>query len=200
MTQIQMSRYDALLRRVADLKGPGSKVNDVLEELFPVIDVENVPGELLFLMGTKVAYGGTSVNAEAASFAKIQLFNPTGSGHLLTLTKVIFSGTVSSRYVWDIKVTPETAAFNVERILDTRQGTDELPVGQIRFTLDVASPTFTATVRLLASTPYKLENENGLAILAPGTGFTIGCLTPNATMEASFYWRERVAEPSELLL
>jgi len=57
VTELQQNRYDQLLRRVGDLKGPGSKVNDVLQELFPTIDVENVPGELLFLMGTHIGLG-----------------------------------------------------------------------------------------------------------------------------------------------
>ena len=39
MSQLQQSRYDQLLRRVGDLKGPGSKVNDVLHELFPMFDL-----------------------------------------------------------------------------------------------------------------------------------------------------------------
>ncbi len=45
--ELQQNRYDQLIRRVGGIIGPGSKVVEALGELFPVIDVENVPGELL---------------------------------------------------------------------------------------------------------------------------------------------------------
>ena len=41
-------------------------------------------------------------------------------------------------------------------------------------------------------------DENGVCVLAPGTGLDIGIDDSGDTLSFSFYWRERVAEPSEL--
>ena len=92
MTQLQQNRYDQLLRRVADLKGPGSKVNDVLTELFPMIDVENPPAELLVLMGSRIAIGSINQPAPGALlFEQHMLSNPVGSGAIITLLECVTS-------------------------------------------------------------------------------------------------------------
>ena len=54
--------------------------------------------------------------------------------------------------------------------------------------------------RVLANTVLFLEDENGVAVLAPGGGFEIGSAAGVNTLFYSFYWRERPAEPSELKL
>ena len=75
MTEIQQGRYDALVRRVADLKGPGSKVNDMLEELFPVFDVEKLPSELYRLANIDLCFGGAGIAGVAAQSAALTLGN-----------------------------------------------------------------------------------------------------------------------------
>jgi len=132
VTQIQQNRYDALMRRVGDLKGPGSKVNDVLEELFPVIDVERVPGELLALMGTRIAAAGSTIAGVADVQQRIQLFNPVGSGKLIAITHAYVSTTTAQELSFGNVTTTLTTATGVERFRDSRFGVVDKPSGQIR--------------------------------------------------------------------
>jgi len=198
MSDLQQSRYDALMRRVGDLKGPGSKVNDVLEELFPVLDVENVPGELLLLMGTILGTGGGQLNAVAVEAGKYQLFNPAGSGKLVTITTVFFAAQTVGRVRWGTTNTAFGAAIGTELSRDTRRQSPQLPVAKVRQLSDAALASATSQSRVLADTPFILTDPNGVAVLAPGTGFEIGTSVLNTGTAGSFQWRERVAEPSEL--
>lgn len=198
MTELQQNRYDALMRRVGDLKGPGSKVNDVLEELFPVLDVENVPGELLLLMGTTIGFGGGVLAAVAAQSGKFQLFNPVGSGKLVTITKVYFVCQATGPVRWATSTIAFGAGIGTETSRDTRRIAADQPIANVRQLSAVAAAGAISQIRNPADTPFILSDRNGVAVLAPGTGFEIGSAVLNASTAGSFQWRERVAEPSEL--
>lgn len=198
MTEIQQGRYDALLRRVADLKGPGSKVNDVLEELFPCFNVENLPAELYRLANIDLCMGGGFVAAVAAQASRGQIFNPAGSGKILTVTRAGFSNTTSSIIRWGRQDTIQVGNLSTQIFVDVRHPLGNLPTGQIRFEQSVAQANANGQTRNLANTPFTLENENGIAVLTEGTGFEIGSDSNNVAMSFYFYWRERVAEPSEI--
>ena len=197
MTEIQQGRYDALLRRVADLKGPGSKVNDVLEELFPVFDVENLPAELYILGRTDLAMGGGFVGNVAAQVGRGQILNPVGSGKVITVTQAGISSSVASTMRWGRRDTPLTSNLSTQIFRDTRHPLTNLPTGQIRSQTSVALANANGQTRLLANTPWVLKDENGIAVLAEGAGFEIGGNVIDTPISFFFYWRERVAEPSE---
>ncbi len=95
MSELQQSRYDQLLRRVGDLKGPGSKASEILTEVFPTFDVEGYQGELQALNRRVLGIGASTILGAAGELAKIQLFNPAGSGLLITVTSVTFSATTT---------------------------------------------------------------------------------------------------------
>jgi len=198
VTEIQQGRYDALLRRVADLKGPGSKVNDVLEELFPVIDVENVPAELYRLSQIDLCMGGGTANGIAAQAGRGQIFNPAGSGKVITVTQAGFSASSTAITRWGRSSVALTTALQTQIFRDVRHPITNLPTGQIRNQTSVALAPATGQIRVLASTPFILKDENGLAVLTEGNGFEIGTDLLNGLGNFYFYWRERVAEPSEV--
>lgn len=201
MSQIQQGRYDALLRRVADLKGPGSKVNDVLEELFPMFDVENIPPELYILAGTDLCFGGGRANGSPGNAGRAQLFNPAGSGKIITITTANFSADGGTIIRWGRRDVELTTHLQTQLFRDTRKagtGVLNLPVGQIRTQASVALANATGQQFVLPLTAVNLEDVNGFAVLGPGTGFEIGLDTQDKNASFFFYWRERVAEPSEL--
>jgi len=196
VTELQQNRYDQLLRRVGDLKGPGSKVNDVLTELFPTIDVENVPGELLFLMATNIGWGATSKQPTAGKRAGIQLFNPAGSGHLITVSLLLLSQNVTGVITWGIVNTALGTNTGIPRLRDGRIGVGPSGVSQLRTSADAIS-LLSGNVRLAANTPLPIKDDNSVAVLSPGIGLSvIGAIDTNIAI--SFNYRERVAEPSEL--
>jgi len=197
VTELQTGRYDQLLRRTGDLKGPGSKVNDVLEELFPTIDVEQVPYELLALEGTALAAGGAVRAAVAAVNNRIQLFNPAGSGKLVTVTLIHIQVGAGQDVALGLAAVALATAIGTDRLRDGRFGVGLNPSAQVRFDTNAAvSPT---TFRFRVNTAGDtLEDTKGLYILTPGTGLTVTTSTVQTSLTASFFWRERVAEPSEL--
>ncbi len=197
MTEIQQGRYDALVRRVADLKGPGSKVNDMLEELFPVFDVENLPDELYRLANIDLCMGGGFVGQVAAEAPRGQIFNPAGSGKVLTVTSCGIGTTATAIVRWGNRNTALTTHQQTQIFRDARHQLGNLPTGQIRSDSTVALANANGQTRLIANTPFHLTDENGLAVLTENTGFEIGIATLNQDLHFWFYWRERVAEPSE---
>jgi len=196
VTELQQNRYDQLLRRVGDLKGPGSKVNDVLQELFPTIDVENVPIELLFLMGTRVGWGASAKVPTAGKKAGIQLFNPTGSGQLITITSVWISSTESSSYTFGLTNTAFGTNTGIPRLRDSRAGSGPSGVAELRTTADAVS-LVSGIVRLAGNRTLFLNDLNGIAVLSPGAGMSV-VGTVDDQMNVTFLYRERIAEPSEL--
>ena len=198
MANINQNRWDQLVRRVAGLIGPGSKVDNTIGDLFPMLDVENLPGELYLLSGTRLGTGGVIQTSSAGQSARVQLFNPADSGLLVTLTSAAYSVTAvgSVRYV--LTETAESTNDLGIRVRDTRLGVGIRPTAQVRSDDNAAVLAGTGEMRSLANTPVLLTDPNGLAVLAPGTGITFQSVTNTSSLTCAFWWRERVAEASEL--
>jgi len=196
--EVQQTRWDRIIRRVSGSIGPGSRVAETLSELFPVLDVERVPAELLILGGWRTGMGAQQLAATAAEVSKIQLFNPLGSGNLVVLTRVDFATTS----IQTVEATITNVALadvvggNIFR--DTRAGLFTGGVAQIRAESSAASLAPTYLLRSPANDGSTLADDNGIAVLSPGTGFSIAPNVVNQFMIASFFWRERPAEESEL--
>jgi len=198
-SEIQQNRYDQLLRRVAGIIGPGSKVSEVLTELFPVLDVENVPAELLVLAGTRTAMAGGNLTSAAGEGVRMGVFNPAGSGHLVIVTKVIVSFGATQVMRWGRNTNELTTQTGVDVFTDTRMGLSR-PVGRFGQQSSVALAPATGSVVVESNTAFNLLNINELMVLSPGNGFDLGGTSSALTMRAAFYWRERPALESELNL
>lgn len=195
--EIQQTRYDRLMRRVGGIIGPGSKVSEVLTELFPTLDVERVPGELLFLSGWQLGMGGGVLSAGAGNTAKFQLVNPADSGLLVVVTRIDFASNTTQT----VNVDPNNTLFvsapgvNVKR--DTRTGVGAT-VSEVRTSIDVSVTSPTYVLQNLVNTPNRIWDDNGIAVLSPGFALQIGQTATAGTFRVGFLWRERVAELSEL--
>ena len=201
MSEIQQTRYDQVLRRVCGLLGPGSKVSDALSELFPMISVEQLPGELLVLGGTVSAFGSFDLTAAAGQFARIGVRNPTGSENIITVTSMFVAVTTSQTIAWGHSASTLANLQNNQRPRDTRRiGLNVLPLGEIRSESAIAVPTSTGRTRLIAQTPFLIHDPDGLAILLPGRSFDVAGVLAASRLLATFYWRERPAQQSELNL
>lgn len=198
--EIQQNRYDQLVRRVGGIIGPGSKVAEVLTELFPVIDVERVPGELLILGQTELGVGAQSVTAAAAEFPFIQLFNPAGSGKLVTISSVVITVGLLTTITCAINNTEEGAAINTERFRDLRRSILNRPAAVMRSGSQVGGIDANFQFALNLGTGFTLHDPNGVAVLAPGSGMAVGGQLAAGTIAVTFLWRERAAEQSELEL
>jgi len=200
MAELQQHRYDAMMRRVGDLKGPGSKVAEVLSEVFPIVDLEKPPPELYGLGGTQLAFGGTSRTAIPAEAAKVQIFNPVDSGKVMTVTTLIVSVSASDGFRWGVTNAPLDTLPQLQRLRDQRFGFTTLPSGQIQTESSVGFAPGTIVIQCQTNVPFLITDIDGLAVLSPGTGLQMSPRSVNTTINVGFYWRERVMEPSEVTL
>lgn len=198
-SDLQTGRYDQTIRRVGGIIGTGSKVSEVLTELFPVFDVENLPSELLFLAGWRLGMGSAVLLASAANNSQAQLFNPVGSGKLVVLTQVMFNGNFSQEYRFDTSSTALATAVGNERIRDTRQNPLETPVAQVRSLQAPAGLPAVGVIQALANVTERILDVNDVVVLGEGTGWNISTVTVNTDMTVCFFWRERIALQSETL-
>jgi len=198
VSEIQQSRYDQLLRRVADLKGPGSKVNDALTELFPMIDVENLNAELALLGTWRLAFSSTVQFQSAGDVDLSQIFNPVGSGHLVVLERVDLFSATAQRIEFLVTPTPLADPDGNAALRDTRSGVTTIPVAQMRSVQQVLSIAQFGLATIQAGVTFTIKDKRGLFVLAPGTGVTFATTIVNTSFNVSYLWRERVAEPSEL--
>ena len=200
MADLQQTRYDKLIRRVANIVGAGAIVTETLQEVFPVLDLENVPAELLVLGGWRVAHRGTNVAGVAAQNQASQLFNPVDSGQIMVLTQVIV-GTDNGQIIpLRLDTTPLTSSNGFGQFRDARAGDPitDAAVGNTRIQPNLAITALSA-INVLANISFVLRDDNGIAVLMPGNGFTLGTTVVNTRLNIGYWWRERVLEASEFI-
>jgi len=197
--EVQQTRWDRIIRRVSGSIGPGSRVSETVSELFPMIDVERVPGELLLLGGTQMCLGQSSTNPSAVLFPLSSVFNPANSGQLITITHIRVSSNVAQSGQGgpslNILANPGTQA-----VRDTRRGPVGQPVGQVLTELLLAPAPNFYRFALRGNVDLVIEDPNGIAVLGPGTSFILGGTSINTALRVGYMWRERPAELAELSL
>lgn len=198
MAELQQNRYDQLLRRVGDLKGPGAKVADALSELFPTIDLEDPPSELQLLGGTVLGMGASTLVGAAGETAKIQVFNPADSGKLVTVTHVLITSTSTGTGRLAVATASLASGIGTQVVRDTRKGIIQRPTAAMFQESSAGIVNSNMIFALLADTDLTIQDRKGLFVLSPGTGLTAGHGTVAVRLTCTFLWRERAAEPSEL--
>jgi len=198
MTELQTPRYDQLMRRVGDLKGPGSKVSNVLTELFPVLSLEDLPLELMLLGGWRKAFITVARTAGVGDVVAANLFNPAGSGVIAVVERVEWTFGAADLADLDIVQASLTGGQTKGLFRDSRLGGDRLST--LFGTTQTAADTDAIYRRITgADAPEFLDDRNGLFVLSPGNGVQLGyAVVTNAALNVVWWWRERTAEPSEL--
>jgi len=199
--EVQQTRWDRIIRRVSGSIGPGSRVSETLTEVMPVIDLERVPAELLLLGGTRMAMGFSTEPAVVDNFQLSMLSNPAGSNAIITLYSLSMSSTGTAGF--GLNTTRDTYAntnLTTTEFTDGRLLPSQIPVGAI---LDVAS-VVAATESYLLITPLGdsvvFAPRPAIAVLTPGTAFSVANRQLNKTLLVNYTWTERPAEESELNL
>jgi len=197
--EVQQTRWDRIIRRVSGSIGPGSRVSETLSELFPVMDVERVPAELLVLGGTRLAMGFTEQPGVAANFAQSMLRNPGGSNVIITILEARFSALTAQEILGGPTLnTFATAGTTV--FADTRLGLVSPPTGLVLSDqlLVVGSEFYRFQVE--ASIDQVWSPPKAIAVLAPGSAFSLSTTSVASQFTCSWTWQERSAEESELSL
>ncbi len=198
--EVQQTRWDRLIRRVSGSIGPGSRVSETISELFPVLDVERVPGELLLLSGTNVCHGASGATGAAGELPNVSLHNPPGSNHLITITQIsVSSDLADDRVRAQLSSGVVGAQTLTERFRDGRLITPTtLPVGQVRTQSNASQLAQQIEFVLNGISATFFSDDNGLAVLSPDTNYTLSSVTVTTALRVTFWWRERPAQESEL--
>lgn len=193
---LQTARYDQLVRRVGALYGGGSKVVEVLPELFPVLELENTTPELLALSGWRMAWQSTIRASAIGNESSSQLFNPVDSGFLVAVTQIIIQ--VSPIASVDIELQNTPLAAGVKGLY--RDGRFGVPRSTVAVASSLDGGTTGGGLRflLLNNIQFSLRDDNGICVLSPGTGLNIGTVQTEQTLSVNYFWRERLAQPSEI--
>lgn len=196
--KLQQARYDQLVRRLGALYGGGSKVTEVLGEVFPVLELENTTPEVLALSGWRTAWQSTQRDSGPGNVSSSQLFNPAGSGILAVVSQVIIR-VVPTTAVQLETTTTILAGGGVSGLYrDTRFGTPRQTALQVR------SQPFGAVGGGLRINPPDgvdelVRDENEICVLIPGSGLDVGTVGADILLLVNYLWRERPAQESELL-
>ena len=163
-----------------------------------MIDVENVPSELLLLSGSRLCMGRGTITGDALEFGQSMLRNPGGTGAILRLMLIsVFSTTAQTITIGPTQNT--YALSGVEAFSDGRifgQGT----VGKVLLEslLTIGSNFFHFQVNG-ADTVF-FRPPVAFSIITPGTAFSVSTTNDVTQLDVSYFWVERVAQPSELNL
>ena len=197
-SELQQNRYDRLIRRVGGIIGVGSKVSEVLTELFPMIDVENDRGELQLLAGINIGMGTGSKIGDANESSRVQLFNPTDSGTIITVTEIFVSSTVTQGIHIARSSIELSAGIGTELPRDTRRTVNQRLTGRISTESNAALADANMLVRVSSDRTLTIKSKNDVMVLSPGNGCTVGAASSATLIQIVFLWRERPAETSEL--
>ena len=194
--EVQQTRWDRIIRRASGSIGPGSRVSETISELFPVLDVENIPGELLILAGTRLVWQSTERPASVGEVSASQLQNPASSGSIVTCSRVDVIADAATIVSMEITETP--LANPVPGLFrDGRLGIARESTGKVA-SADNVQTGGGFRVRVLAGAINTFEDVNALATIGPGQELQVGTGNTQIRLTVSYFWREREALPSEL--
>jgi len=185
------------------LVGEGAIVTGVLPDVFPTLELEDVPGELYKLANWDIAVGSESLSPGAAARATIGLENPVDSGKIAVLTRLRFQPDLLMAVTVGWLAIPSGLVVNgVNRLRDGRQASfpNAQPVCFVGS--NNTSPINAAWDNFL----YQPEEFGGVfdnkghVVLTPGTAFACRGGTNNVLLRCAIEWRERPVDSSELIL
>ena len=199
MGRIQTARLENFIRRWASIKGGGSVLSETLGEVFPVLDLENLSAENFLPAGWFLIAGHNFETGGVAQNAGIQIANPADSGLIVVLEKIGIFSTVGQSVTFGSAqgIFSVISASVTPRNRDSRTGNTFNGMVDLNASVN-ANTEFDGQVNVLASQTREYEVPNGLAVLAPGSAFSVVTITNNTLLRCNFSARVRIAEPSEL--
>lgn len=195
--EVLSSRFNRLLQAFLPIdEQHGSPV--VSPELGVGFTLETERPEWEFLKGEVLRSCGVRAGPDAANQSGIFLMNPVGSRALLIVDRIDASTlTANGIQVQDGAATVFTPVTAWRR--DTRWAVQQ-GIGAVHITTGaIATATGTGVIAQLATPAGTPVSALALPyVLGPGRYIVVNSISNNITLDATIYWRERVAQPAEL--
>lgn len=195
---IQINRWDRLVRRLSGIVGEGSIVTGTLPDVFPVLELENLETDSWLDAGWKLCFGFEEI-IDALLNVEIALENLVGSNMLVIVEsiEISVSGDTPIEYGTNAAGTVLAGSSNdFSTMRDSRATGTRRPVTQVSEGTAIPFSPF-GRFRMLGGTREILAPPKGFGVLAPGNMFVVRCSTANITTAVTYFWRERLIEPSE---
>jgi len=164
-----------------------------------MIDVENVPAELLLLAGSRLCMGRAFLLAGGpAFFSTMLLRNDARTGVVARLIHInvssssgqlVMGPTTNSDTLLGGEAFADTRVFGEGTALKIQGSNNNLVFGSAFW-----NPATDASAR------YVWEPPAAIAVIAPGAAFSVSNQTADLGITVSWLWIERQAQPSELNL
>jgi len=164
-----------------------------------MIDVENVPAELLLLSGSRLCMGTALLGAGGAGMFGIMLLRNAGNSGIIARLMEVNVTAADGTIVLGPTLNSDTA-IGAEAFADTRifgEGT-ALKIQGSNNNLAFGSNFWAPTTD--ADSIYVWRPPAAISVIAPGTAFSVGNGAANVALRVNFLWLERAAQPSELNL
>lgn len=206
--EINVGRLNGILHKLLDMK-EGSPSPVLGAEVIPVLVLESDRAEWRWLGGQKHAWGCGETTGAAAQNSKVALINPAGSGALIVCERVIITPENSTLRQFTLRVTfaaADLASFtNLNQAIwrdlrgSSNPGSNLGITGIIGFQATGALTASSQCVRIHGSTSFPNIDLPGIdVVLPPGSALVVQQMIDFDDFVASFLWRERVLEPSEV--
>jgi len=181
-----------------------SPASTLAPEVMPVVQVYPPSQEDDYLRGTRRCGASGRQQAVAANYAVATLSNPAGSGILVMLDEILVNDTANGmaiEHYLERVALPAMGAVG-SGVKDSRW---PLPSSrtQARFGIGV-TPTapniawiYFSRTMFWTNTPPIIQNAG--IVIAPGSMYIAYVSFVNYTLDITLSWRERVAQPSELV-
>jgi len=196
MGRLQTGRLENLIRRWGSIKGGGSVLSETLGDVFPILDLENLPPELLLPAGISMFAGSVSATGSAGNLAGIGIVNSVDSGMILTITKFHVK-TVAVQAISCGIQTPIATAINT-RNLDTRSAQNFQGSARLFGSSNTAGVLGNFIIDTQATIDREVTVPHGIVVLTPGTSFQCTASVVATLLRGTFFGYLRLAEPSEL--
>lgn len=191
------------LQRRLNITDSPAPAGTLAPEVMPVLQVAPPSQDDDFLRGVRRCGGATGIAALAANFSIITLFNPTGSGILVLVDELILNsgsaGTNIECYIERVQL--PTMATQGSAVRDSRWGLGATRTAAILAGGQTATAPNIAWIwfgRFAQSGIFPPSSYNIGAVLTPGSMLILYPSLVNVAINATIFWRERIAQPSEL--
>lgn len=176
-------------------------------EIFPTIALEVDRPEWKWLGNERLCTGAATDPAVAGQYSNVGLANPADSGAIIVLERLYIANTIGTHADFRIQLDPDALAFDTGGagfIRDSRAGWNVSgagtggAIGQVGTRTNISRPGFLATFVHLANGGNSMQLDDQW-IIHPGNRLWISAPGANNICQAAFFWRERRAQPGELI-
>lgn len=196
--EILIGRYNRALQKLLSMKGPAS-MNQLAPELLAVINTF-YGAENRYLEGWETFLNIGRATSGAGNTVGVRLRNPAGSGVIAVVVKTsVSSGNndIASLQGGNTNADLGAPTLAVRNNMDVR--TRVSPSCSLSVVTAPTTLNVWAQYRILANTVYdQISNENQEITILPGDAIEWQNNAASTDFMASFMWRERVLEDSEL--